>query len=409
MSSDIQAKLNQAMSQLQSFGLNTKSGKCSSGENSEFVNSIFGLVQNGQTAIEGNDQQKAQAITNIVEGLLEILNFASNQVSKANKEVKTNSDAIDKNAASADEKAKEVETIVKELVAGICTNTSNISKAMDVIKELGDVSLKDVQSEIQEQLDRIDQAKKDLEAPGKREEALNTIKTAAGAINGLVQNIQNIQTSIEAKNAVVEENVDLISKQIAESATAISEGVADIQKYIQNGTALGANASQISTQGGIDVPTGNAEITAGEAITAIGSGGQGVKLIMDGKQRVSAGQTRIQGGAKNLQSLTQSIGNMRRDISSLADFTNAIGKVGEEVVDLVGQYNALTTPYIEATGSWDVDTIISENALLQSQVESFEGSQTTVNTDNQEGQAQQNPQAGLFTFETKKMRDAFGI
>ncbi len=402
------------MSQLQSFGLDIKSGKCSSGENSEFVNSIFGLVQNGQTAVEGNDQQKAQAITNIVEGLLGMLNFASNQVSKANKEVKTNAGAIDENASKADKKAKEVEAKVKELVAGIGTNTSNISKAMDVIKELGDVSLKDVQSEIQEQLDIIDQAKKDLEDPEKREEALNTIKTAAGAINGLVQNIQNIQTSIEAQNAVVEENVDLISNQITESATAISEGVTDIQQYIQNGSALGANATQISSQGGVDVPTGNAEIKAGEAInsnavTAIGSGGQGAKLIMDGNQRVSAGQTRIQGGAKNLQSLTQAIGKMGQDISSLTDFTNAIGKVGEGVVDLVGQYDALVTPYIEATGSWDVDTIISENALLQSQVESFEGTQTTVSTDNQEGQAQQNPQAGQFTFETEKMRKAFGI
>ena len=412
MSGNIQAKLNQAMSQLQSFGLDTKSGKCSSGENSEFVNSIFGLVQDGQAAIEANDEQKAQSIKNIVEGLLNMISFASNQTSKANKEVKTNSDAIDKNTASADKKAKEVEAKVKSLVAGIGTNTDNISNAMDIIKDLGDVSLKNVQEEIQKQLDIIDQAKKDLESPEKREDALKTIKTAADAINGFVQNIQNIQTSIEAQNAVVEENVDQISNQITESATAISEGVADIQEYIQNGTALGAQATQITVQGNTDVPVGNAEIKLGEginsnAVSAIASGGQGAKLIMDGNQRVSAGQTRIKGGAKNLQSLTQSIGKMGQDTSSLADFTNAIGKVGEGIVDLVGQYDALVTPYIEATGSWDVDTINSENTLLQTQVESFEGTQATDIPEQE--QTQQKPQNTEFTFETEKMRKAFGI
>ena len=413
MSSNIQAKLNQAISQLQSFGLDPQSGKCSSGENSNFVNSIFELVKDGQAAFTANDQNKAQSITDIIEGLLGMISFGCNHVSKANKEVRANSDAIDKNKGEADKKAKEVEAKVKELVAGIGTNTDNISKAIDVIKDLGDVSLKDVQKEIQEQLDLIDQAKKDLENPEKREKALEIIKVASGTINNLVNNIQNIQVSIESQNAIVEENVNQISSKITESATAISDGVTEIQKYIQNGSVIGAKTTEITIQGNGDVPVGNGEIKTGELInsnayTAIASGGQGAKFIMDGNQRVSAGQERIKGGAKNLGSLLDSIDKMGKDVSSLADFTTAIGKVGEGTVELVGQYDSLVKPYIEATGSWDVDTIIAENTLLQTQVESMEGSQAG-NSNNSEESGEQVNQNTKFTFETEKMRKAFGL
>ena len=115
----IESKLNQAMSQLKTYGFNLNTKSCTSSENSEFVNSIFGLVEDGQTALaQGvSGEQKAQAITSIIEGLLGMINFASNQVSKAKKDVKANSDAIDKKSNDATKKAQEVEVKVKELVA----------------------------------------------------------------------------------------------------------------------------------------------------------------------------------------------------------------------------------------------------------------------------------------------------
>ena len=181
---------------------------------------------------------------------------------------------------------------------------------------------------------------------------------------------------------------------------------ADIQQYIQKGTALGAKSSQITAQGGTDVPVGNGEIKLGEAInsnafSAIGSGGKGAQYIMDGNQRVSAGRTRIQGGAKNLQSLTASIGKMGQDISSLSEFTNAIGKDGEGAASLAEQYTNAVKPYIEATGTWDVDAIIEANTELQSQVKSF-GSQTPADTDTENGEQKE-------FLDTKKFRAAFGI
>ena len=92
---DLQSILNKAMSQLQSLS----SGSEASGKSSqpEYVNSIFGLVQNGQEALEGNDEQKAKATVNIIEGLLSMVSFSKNQTAQANKEVKNNADDINKN------------------------------------------------------------------------------------------------------------------------------------------------------------------------------------------------------------------------------------------------------------------------------------------------------------------------
>ena len=258
-------------------------------------------------------------------------------------------------------------------------------------------------NEIQEQLDKIDQAKEDLKDPDKRDNALETISAAASAIDGLVANIQNIQSVIEEQNAIVEESVNNISGLISDSANKISEGVAELQQYIQKGTALGSESTRLTTQGGIDVPTGKAEVKAGEAInsnaiSAVGSGGKGAKLIIDGNQRISAGGTRIQGGAKNLQSLTASIGKIGGDLSSLAEYTNSIGKIGEGVASLAEQYTNSIQPYIEATGTWDVDAIKEANTELQSQVKAFDGTQ---NTNNQNGQE--------FNYDSSKFRKAFGL
>lgn len=75
---------------------------------------------------------------------------------------------------------------------------------------------------------------------------------------------------------------------------------------------------------------------------------------------------------------------MGQDISSLSEFTNAIGKVGEGAASLAEQYTNAVKPYIEATGTWDVDAIIEANTELQSQVESF-GSQTPADTNTENG------------------------
>lgn len=400
---DLQSAINKAMSQLGSINSDTSS-KASGSSESAYINSVWGLVQDGQEVAQGNDEQKAKAMTNILDGIMNLISFSKNQNAQANKEVKKNSDAINKNEQAADKKAQEIQQSIEKIVGDISSNTSSINDALAAIEKLGDNGdIAKVQEQIQEQLDRIDQAKEDLKDPDKRDNALETISVAASSINGLVANIQNIQSVIEEQNTIVEENVNNISELISDSATKISEGVTELQQYIQKGTALGSESTRLTTQGGIDVPTGKAEVKAGEAInsnafSAVGSGGKGAKLIMDGTQRDSAGQTRIQGGAKNLQSLTASIGKIGGDLSSLAEYTNSIGKIGEGVASLAERYTNSIQPYIEATGTWDVDAIKEANTELQSQVKAFDGTQ---NPNNQNGQE--------FNYDSSKFRKAFGL
>ena len=129
---DLQSILNKAMSQLQSLS----SGSEASGKSSqpEYVNSIFGLVQNGQEALEGNDEQKAKATVNIIEGLLSMVSFSKNQTAQANKEVKNNADDINKNQADADKKAQEVQAQIEKITADIAANTPNIQDAISKIQ-----------------------------------------------------------------------------------------------------------------------------------------------------------------------------------------------------------------------------------------------------------------------------------
>ena len=135
----ITATLQQAMTQLKSFGVDGSStGTGSSGSDSEYINSLFSLIQNGEAAVEGNDEQRAQAITKIVGGLVEMVSSACNHTTKANQEVDSNAKAIDNNSKAADKKANEVESKIKELRNNIAVNATNISNAIEEIKELGE-------------------------------------------------------------------------------------------------------------------------------------------------------------------------------------------------------------------------------------------------------------------------------
>ena len=367
-----------------------------------FNNAIAGTEEVASN--DNSSEQKVNGLKNVLDGLLGAISFSNNQNAQANKEVKKNSDAIDKNEKAAEKKAQEIQASVEKMVSSISDNTASINDALAAIEKLGNNGdFAKIQEQIQEQLDKIDQAKEDLKDPEKRDQALETISVAASVIDGLVANMQDVQGVIAEQNAIVEENINNISELITESTNKITEGISELQQFIQKGTVIGADSTRLTTQGGIDVPTGNAEVKAGEAInsnvfSAVGSGGQGAKLIIDGNQRISAGGTRIQGGAKNLQLLTASIGKIGGDLSSLAEYTNSIGKIGEGVATLAEQYVNTIQPYIEAAGTWDVDAINEANTELQSQVKTFGEVQKA---DEQNGQE--------FNYDSSKFRKAFGL
>ncbi len=418
MTSNLQSVLNQAMAQLQgmNFGSGTFGTQGSGSSKSSYVNSIFGLVQQGQQAIEGNDEQKARATVNIIQGLLSLISLGGNHQAEANQEVNRNSQDITNTENAADKKAQEIQSKIEEITNNIASNTQNINSAIEEIEKLGGNTskIKEIQEQILEQLDIIEQNKKDLNTPDKKEQALAAISTAAATINELVnsmgQMILDMQAEIESQNAIIDENVNSISGLITESAEKISEGATDIQAYIKKDAAAGTKATQITTQGGTDVPTGTAEVTAGEAInsnifSATFSGGKGIKLIMDGNQRISAGQTRISGGVANLSSVMQGIGKMGNDISSLSDYANAIGKIGEGAIDLVGVYQSKLQPLIDSLGSYNMEAVVAANEALQSEVKELQNGNLPENDKTENEGVEAAEEAPI----KKQFKAAFGL
>ncbi len=373
---DIQSILTKAMSQLESIGGSTGSVGASSGSN--YVNSVWGLVQEGQTAANGNDQQKAQAITNIVQNLMGMLmSLGSNENSKATKEVKqneTNATTLDK---KADEASQNTQSKINEIVASIADNTTSISKAMETIQELGGDKgqIAEAQAQLEEQLAIIEENKQILNdgvsSPEAKEAALQALLGAASAINGLVESIGEIQKEIEVQNGIVETSSNNVAGLIEESAAQISNGIQTLQGYVQEGGVQTVVNTTSST-------TGAANETVGAEATAMGSAANsniftgasiGQKLIRIGSDQTAAGATRIQGSVKNLSALTKSIGEMGSDLSTIAGFVNSIGEVGNNFTALVGQYQAQLEPVITATGSWAA--VAEANAQFEEAIEEY--------------------------------------
>ena len=373
---DIQSILTKAMSQLESIGGSTGSVGASSGSN--YVNSVWGLVQEGQTAANGNDQQKAQAITNIVQNLMGMLmSLGSNENSKATKEVKqneTNATTLDK---KADEASQNTQSKINEIVASIADNTTSISKAMETIQELGGDKgqIAEAQAQLEEQLAIIEENKQILNdgvsSPEAKEAALQALLGAASAINGLVESIGEIQKEIEVQNGIVETSSNNVAGLIEESAAQISNGIQTLQGYVQEGGVQ----TVVNTTSSV---TGTANETVGAEATAMGSAANsniftgasiGQKLIRIGSDQTAAGATRIQGSVKNLSALTKSIGEMGSDLSTIAGFVNSIGEVGNNFTALVGQYQAQLEPVITATGSWAA--VAEANAQFEEAIEEY--------------------------------------
>lgn len=383
---DIQSILTKAMGQLESVGGSTGSNGASSGNN--YVNSIFGLVQEGQSAVSGNDQQKAKAVTNIVQNLMGMLmSLGTNENSKATKEVKQNEKNVNDLDKKADEASQNTQSKINEIVASIADNTTSISKAMETIQELGGDKgqIAEAQAQLEEQLAIIEENKQILNdgvsSPEAKEAALQALLGAASAINGLVESIGEIQKEIEVQNGIVETSSNNVAGLIEESAAQISNGIQTLQGYIQEGGVQTVTNTTSSTTGAANEITGAKATAMGAAANSniITGASVGQKLIRIGSDQTAAGGTRIQGAVKNISALTKSIGEMGSDLSTIAGFVNSIGEVGNNFTALVGQYEAQLEPVITATGSWAA--VADANAQFEEAIAEYQSkSGLTVET-----------------------------
>lgn len=412
---DLQSILNSAKSQLSSLeGLGSSNGTTSS---NNYVNSVWGLVQNGQTAIDGNDSQKAESIVKIVKNLLSTFSsIGANENAQATKDVKANDDKATELSNDAENTTKSTEEQVNDLIAQISDGRKTVSDAISKLEELGGDKgqLAEVQQKLDEQIAIIEQNKQILNDDSANAEtkkaALANLQTAAGAIDELVANVSSIQEAIQEQNTTVEEATNNIAGFIEQSASVISNGVETLQKYIQQGAAQTVTNTATATEGAaVNIPTGTTAESMGTVGTITGFGaGAGAKLLKIGADQIAAGGTRIAGSTKTLASLTTSLGKMGADIQNIANFTDSVGRVAEGVISLVGDYESKTESLITATGSWI--EVANVNDEFKTAITDYQSNNGLENADKTEKTSStQDNSSNKFEFDPQKFKAAFGI
>lgn len=359
-------------------GLNGLSG--SAGSSSAYVNSVFSLIDEGEQALEGNDSQKAQAITGIVQNILSMFMSISNESNKAKTEVKQNETSVTTVDSNAEANAKTVEEQVQNITNVVANDTTSISNAISKINELGGENgdggqIAAAKQELEKQIQIIEENKRiindGVSNPEAKQQALDNIRGAASVINGLVEQVLSIQEEIEAQNSVVETASGNIEQSLNQSVTVLTNG----QQNLQNAVNQEQVQIQVNTKTSIE---GSADETAGATLKTMGTTtswlpfGQSVssKALQVGMDLMSAGATRISGAASNMANITTALGKMGNNLTQFQNQFNSLGGIAENCSNLIGQYSTSVDGLITATGSWQtVETanLELENAIVETQ------------------------------------------
>lgn len=422
---DLQSILNSAKSQLSSLGAFNGSNGASS---NNYVNSVWGLVQNGESAINGNDQQKAQAITNIVQNLMSMLtSLGTNENSKATKEVNNNDNKANQVNQNADKTAEEVKSKVDEIVGNINSSTGDIQKAIAQIEEIGgnQDDIEEAQKAVLKQADVIAKnlliINNGVSNTDAKQEALKNINEASKTIQGLTDQMsflsEKAQTKIQEQNAIIENSTNELANLVIDAATTISNGTNDLKGFVQNAAQQMVTNTTTATTGAANEVVGATATRSGSATSWVPVFGQTAssKLIQIGADQTAAGATRIGGSAKTLASLTQAIGKMGSNIQGITGLVGNVQSESDNAVSLVGEYQTKLDSIITATGSWS--QVADANTDLTSAIAEYEGQGESTNiwnlmngSQNQEDSETQTSQGtGAIDFDVNRFKTAFGI
>lgn len=421
---DFQSILNSAKSQLSSLGVNGTS----SASGNDYLNSVWGLIQNGETAINGNDQQRAQAIANMVQKLMSmVMSLGTNENSKATKEVRNNDNKANQVNQNADKTAEEVKSKVDEIVGNIKSGTADIQKAIAQIEEIGgnQNDIEKAQKAVLKQAEIIEEnlriINNGVSNTDAKQEALKNINEASKTIQGLTDQMsflsEKAQTKIQEQNAIIENSTNELANLVIDAATTISNGTNDLKGFVQNAAQQMVTNTATGTTGAANEVVGATATTSGSATSFIPIFGQTAssKLIQIGADQTAAGATRIGGSAKTLASLTQAIGKMGSNIQDITGLVGSVQSESDNAVSLVGEYQTKLDSIITATGSWS--QVADANADLTSAIAEYEGQGESTNiwnqmngSQNQEDSETQTSQGtGAIDFDVNRFKTAFGI
>lgn len=417
---DIQSILNQVQSTLSNLGTSSTGA---SSENTQFINSVWGLVGESEQAIRGNEEQKAQAISGIVQNIMSIISgLGTKENSAATKEVKKNTKTEQEIDNKATTTTTETESKVKEIMSNIANNTASISQAMTAIESLGGDNgiLAEAKAKLEEQTKIIEANQEILNngvsTPEAKQAALEAIIGASQEISNLCLSITDVQKEIEAQNSIVENSANNITGLIEDTVSTVAGGIEKLQSLKQNAEVQTTIESTSAINGYRNEFVGEKATEMGSSTSVIPGLGQTAAqhLIQVGLDQTMAGKTRIGGSAANLTNLTKMIGQMGSDLSTISGNIGQVSELGNNVVKLIGQYDTKLQPLITATGSWA--TVAEGQKQLDEAIKEYQAQTNTTNvlqnpwetaaTNKQNSSEEQN---GMFNFDTKIFKEAFGV
>ena len=337
------------------------------GKSVNIGNLLNGTTNNVKNIVEGNDQQKASAIQDIMNDLMDLFsNLGTGASSKARKDVLDNDKKIEENKKSAEECSQKVSEKVQNILNDCEANATSIAEAIVKIQELGGDKGKiaEVEQQLQEQLEIIEENKEilssDAEA-GEKKDALVNILKASKAISGLVEQVAGFKEQILEQNTLVEKSSENIAQLTVDSADTISNGIGQMQESLVKAGVLTQEQATLSIKAAKNTGTGSAQEATGQAMTNFwATAAQGAKYILSGNDKLNAGATLMQGATQGLSKLTGSIGDMGQYLTLFSEFGNGLGSFTEGATKLVGQYDETVNPMIESIGSWDTIAEASE-------------------------------------------------
>lgn len=373
--------------------------------------SDIGLFLNGSMAVNqianGNDQEKAQGIQNLINSVMSILDkLMSNEAQAAKKDVKNNS----KRAAEIEEEQKAAEAELKNQI-------SDISKEVDgqsaIVKEASGVltetskNLQAKQDEIKALIQQIQDKQKELveaEEPDKKAQLLNDIQGLSEKIGLVTSAIADIQATVADASSKVEAAVTEIETAKGNAVEIQQDGQMKITEIAQDGAAEIQNNVQSNAAGVSNEVTGASAQAAAEAASSnYATASTAPKLYRVANDQNSAGSTRIAGSVQNLRTVMQGIGGLNNNTEILAHFETSIGRKLNEFSGSVETWNSIAEPVITSIGSLVGEAgVQATNEELQEAVKT--DLETVTNTESNEENEKPEGQPNLLTPNVK-----FGI
>lgn len=371
--------MTQNVSQLQNiYAYLQKSGIGASATSStdNYMNTIWSSIQSVEGVANGNDQQKATGIQNILNtimGLIEKAVNANNESNKASKEVNSNnSDAralTDETSKTEQQMVAQIEAIQAELqghIDVITTATANIEgKQENLNAQLK--ALQSIQEQIQQKQEALEQL--DKNSPDYKKQAttiLNDIKGLAGLVPAITGTISGIQEEFNAE-----------SQNVANAYSAVEVLKGNAVEVQQNGQeqiiALSSkamqevqdNASSQVTAVSENIPVSEGAQKAGEAAsTNMFTASKAPKLFQVSVDQKLASTTRISGSTNNLQTLQQGIGRLNSSNEALTGFDGNIQAQLSAFDTAIGSWDKAIEPMITSIGSVDYEEITSASEEL---------------------------------------------